>query len=102
MPALPYFTFKDAGLQSDLERRITSATSENERDRFQRVRCPKCEWRPRASDRWQCTCFHVWNTFHTNGVCPSCSFRWAWTECLSCHQRSAHQDWYVDEPAPAQ
>ena len=102
LTAHPFLFLKDAGLQSDLERRIGSATTgEKEPDKFRRVRCPKCAWRPRVSDRWQCTCFHVWNTFQTNAVCPACGFRWPWTECLRCHERSAHQDWYGDEPARA-
>jgi hypothetical protein len=95
------FLLKDGRLQSDLEPGIDSAVGERERDRFSRVRCPKCEWRPRAADRWQCTCLHIWNTFQTHGVCPSCGFRWPWTQCLRCHERSPHLDWYTYEPGRA-
>lgn len=56
--------------------------------------CPKCEWEPQASDRWQCSCGHLWNTFDTIGRCPSCSKVWEDTQCLSCKKWSPHLDWY--------
>jgi hypothetical protein len=59
-----------------------------------RIRCPKCRWQPRAHDRWQCTCRHVWNTFDTRGVCPACAYAWKTTACLRCRQWSPHEDWY--------
>ena len=34
------------------------------------IRCPRCAWRPRAEDRWSCTCGHAWNTFDTRGRVP--------------------------------
>jgi hypothetical protein len=58
------------------------------------IKCPKCGWRPRARDRWACTCRYLWNTFETGGVCPGCLKQWIMTACLSCHQWSAHSDWY--------
>ena len=63
-------------------------------DKLHGIRCPRCKWRPRKHDRWQCTCLHRWNTFDTRGVCPSCQFRWLETQCLSCLVMSAHEDWY--------
>lgn len=74
-----------------------------------RIRCPKCGYQPKASDRWVCSntigsgpnsgmCGHVWNTFDTRGKCPSCRFQWQVTACLSCHEWSAHEDWYEDRP----
>jgi len=61
------------------------------------IACPKCDWRPAASDRWQCTCRHRWNTFDTHGVCPACGKNWQDTQCLACHQWSDHEDWYHDD-----
>ena len=59
-----------------------------------RIRCPRCGWQPRAEDRWQCTCLHVWNTFDTRGRCPACAFQWTETMCPSCARFSPHEDWY--------
>ncbi|HZA49189.1 MAG TPA: hypothetical protein VE549_00525 [Myxococcaceae bacterium] len=94
--ALPFALLKDGRTERDLDPTKAPADEDAGSDRFRRVRCPKCEWRPRRTDRWQCTCLHVWNTFDTSAVCPACKFRWPWTECLQCHARSAHQDWYLD------
>jgi hypothetical protein len=60
-----------------------------------RIRCPKCNWSPRAHDRWMCKCGHIWNTFDTGGVCPACLYQWTMTACLACHQWSPHSDWYT-------
>jgi len=59
-----------------------------------RIRCPKCGWLPQSEDRWICNCRHLWNTFNTGGVCPSCLKQWNITKCPSCHQWSPHSDWY--------
>ena len=67
-------------------------------DKLPGIRCPRCRWRPRKSDRWQCKCHHVWNTFDTRGVCPACRFAWRDTQCLSCHVMSPHDDWYESTP----
>ena len=72
---------------------------------FGKIRCPLCNWSPKASSRWCCAdcevpenffggCFTNWNTFETQGKCPICSHQWLWTSCLSCHQWSLHKDWY--------
>ncbi len=58
------------------------------------IRCPLCGWRPARGDRWVCGCGEEWNTFETRGRCPACRYQWAWTECLRCHRRSAHERWY--------
>ncbi len=58
------------------------------------TQCPLCRWRPTASDRWDCTCGHRWNTFSTRGLCPSCDHQWTQTACPSCRQFSPHADWY--------
>lgn len=66
--------------------------------RGRRIRCPKCGWEPRASDRWACHCGHVWNTFETHALCPGCGFQWKITACLRCKQFSPHDDWYAEDP----
>jgi hypothetical protein len=73
-------------------------------DRFRRIRCPLCAWRPVASSRWFCTQCNdcSWNTFDTRGKCPKCAYQWRYTACLSCHKFSPHEDWYElrDKPPP--
>ncbi|HEU0142367.1 MAG TPA: hypothetical protein VFQ79_21780 [Bryobacteraceae bacterium] len=59
-----------------------------------RIRCPFCGWSPGEQDFWSCTCGHVWNTFETGGVCPSCLHQWTSTQCPKCHRWSPHSDWY--------
>jgi hypothetical protein len=63
-----------------------------------RIRCPKCAWEPSRHDVWMCLCLHVWNTFDTGGVCPSCGRQWTETQCQRCHEWSPHQDWYAVDP----
>ena len=41
-----------------------------------KIRCPHCSWEPDGGAHWACTCDHVWNTFDTAGVCPSCNKKW--------------------------
>jgi hypothetical protein len=62
-----------------------------------RIRCPKCNWSPRAWNRWMCICRHVWNTFDTGGICPACLYQWRVTACLRCTEWSPHSDWYAQE-----
>jgi hypothetical protein len=59
------------------------------------IRCPKCNWTPRAHDQWLCNCGHTWNTFDTGGVCPACLYQWIETMCLRCSQWSLHSEWYA-------
>lgn len=65
--------------------------------RGRKIRCPKCAWSPRKTDRWMCACGHTWNTFDTRGICPACDAAWRETQCLRCHAWSLHDSWYVDE-----
>ena len=60
------------------------------------IYCPKCSWRPSATDRWMCypACGTVWNTFWTRGLCPGCGHQWQETQCLRCHKMSPHESWY--------
>ena len=59
-----------------------------------RIRCPICLHEPRRTDRWQCRCGCVWNTFDTRGTCPQCGYRWLDTQCFACGQWSPHEEWY--------
>ena len=59
-----------------------------------KILCPKCSYEPKDSDRWQCKCLFVWNTFDTGGKCPKCGYQWQDTACPSCHKWSPHLDWY--------
>lgn len=59
-----------------------------------RIRCPLCNWTPRAHDLWACACGYQWNTFDTGGVCPTCLHQWESTQCLKCKGWSAHSNWY--------
>ena len=63
------------------------------------IRCRVCLWKPNAWSRWQCvpSCGHAWNTFDTHGRCPACGKHWLHTCCLSCHQWSLHEAWYVED-----
>jgi len=65
-----------------------------------RIRCPRCGWEPERDSRWSCSCLHSWNTFDTEGRCPSCGRKWAETQCLRCHQWSPHREWYVENDEP--
>lgn len=58
------------------------------------IRCPKCKWRPRATDLWGCLCGCAFHTFDTAGRCPGCGEQWDHTQCLSCHAWSPHPEWY--------
>ncbi len=68
-----------------------------------RIYCPRCEWAPGPHDRWMCApgCNTVWNTFETRARCPGCAKQWRITQCLLCHARSLHEDWYHDETPAA-
>jgi hypothetical protein len=60
------------------------------------IRCPKCQWKPRAKVLWSCKCAHRWNTFDTRGLCPGCGYQWEVTGCLQCGAMSSHLEWYVE------
>lgn len=69
-------------------------SSPEEPDAPRGIRCPRCAYRPSRQDRWQCSCFHRWNTFDTAGRCPACGLQWRETACPACSQWSLHLDWY--------
>lgn len=63
-----------------------------------RVRCPACAWEPDGKKYWGCEkCHAIFDTFVTHAHCPKCPNSWTWTECISCHVRSDHEAWYVEE-----
>ena len=59
------------------------------------IKCPRCKWKPAKRSQWQCSCEKVWNTFDTVGECPACKKKWKETQCPSCNEWSAHDDWYI-------
>jgi hypothetical protein len=72
------------------------------------IRCPLCKWRPKRSDAWTCWdvdhpeyfyggCGTEWNTFATEGICPTCLHQWEWTSCFGCFMWSKHKDWYEND-----
>lgn len=90
---------------AEAEKILKAVEEEKAADDFQRIRCPLCKWRPRASSRWFCAdadapeffyggCGAMWNTFETGGKCPRCNHQWRWTSCLRCGGWSRHDDWY--------
>jgi hypothetical protein len=85
-----YLRFKES-------ERTGSSTRLDDTDRWKRIRCPKCVWRPARHDRWLCSCGHTWNTFDTRGVCPACSYAWRDTMCPRCQQWSPHVAWYAED-----
>ncbi len=76
---------------------VEAEAEDEEGERSRRIRCPVCRWQPQKHDRWWCTCGYVWNTFDTAALCPACKKQWEWTQCLKCHERSLHKDWYTDD-----
>ena len=96
--SLTYQAKQSGDFRVDVEERLKKKDSSSDG----RVRCPKCQWTPRSSDRWMCHCRHTWNTFDTRGLCPGCNYQWTQTMCLSCLQWSEHQAWYETEKPDSQ
>ena len=74
-----------------------------------RIRCPHCQWQPQRSSRWFCYpmgapehfdngCGTQWNTFETQGQCPTCKHQWRHTSCLVCEKTALHDAWYEAGP----
>jgi hypothetical protein len=83
--------------QAPPQRRLSAADLENSfGPELPGIRCPKCQWKPRAKVRWSCKCGHRWNTFDTRGLCPGCAYQWELTGCLQCGATSPHLEWYVE------
>jgi len=66
--------------------------------------CPKCEWKPRVSDEWKCSCGHSWNFLLEDsveaGVCPKCNKAWATFPCNRCDEQSQVREWYGEPLVP--
>jgi hypothetical protein len=60
--------------------------------------CPSCGWKPDGRPHWKCNCGTVFNTFDTNGECPTCKKQWEYTQCVEdaggCSNISIHEEWY--------
>jgi hypothetical protein len=90
----------------EAEKILKRLQEEEEKTDSQRIRCPLCNWTPKAWSRWMCAnadapeyfydaCYTSWNTFDTRGRCPTCAHQWIWTSCLNCHGWARHEDWYA-------
>ena len=86
----------------DAEGKLKDKVEQKDGTGKERIRCPKCKWNPKPSDRWACQCGHTWNTFDTRGKCPGCLFQWTQTMCLSCLEWSEHEAWYEPQGAGGQ
>jgi len=86
-----------SGRSTTLEPTTSTESGEGGGPLGPRIRCPLCGWQPTKDDRWACKCLHVWNTFDTGGVCPSCLYQWKDTQCLKCGRFSPHSQWYSSE-----
>jgi hypothetical protein len=84
---------------------IIETIESDDREDGVRIRCPLCAWEPPPSSLWCCHgagtpeapfhgCDAIWNTFATQGRCPTCAHQWRWTSCLRCDGWSLHEDWY--------
>ena len=100
--AILFRLFQERMKPAEVPKTTTTREKANE---FDRIRCPLCQWHPKASSRWYCGdcdypedffegCGTAWNTFTTRGLCPRCSHQWRWTICLSCQRWSRHEEWY--------
>ncbi|MCB0212460.1 MAG: hypothetical protein KDJ52_24165 [Anaerolineae bacterium] len=105
-PPPPFVLKRDLPQPEKILERKLELTDET--SAFGGIRCPLCQYRPKASDRWYCGsnrapegftggCGTSWNTFTTQGLCPGCGHQWRWTSCPRCHRWSLHKDWYGDE-----
>jgi Zn-dependent protease len=64
--------------------------------------CPSCQAAPPVGAYWKCSrCGSSFDTFQTQGVCPSCAAQFAVTVCLDCHALNPMSTWIVPTPLPA-
>jgi hypothetical protein len=80
---------------------VSFATKSEEKNTKQvRIRCPICGWQPDGKPYWGCEKCHTqaFDTFKTHAHCPNpeCGNSWTFTQCIACHERSPHEDWYVE------
>jgi len=104
--AIAFWLFRKGMQREDTSEETVK--EQDEQSKFNRIRCPLCQWQPNSSSRWQCgdcghpeyfynSCGMVWNTFTTRGQCPRCLHQWLWTSCLRCGEWSLHEEWYTNE-----
>jgi Zn-dependent protease len=56
--------------------------------------CPTCKSSPPLGNFWTCSqCRQPFDTFQTQGVCPSCRTQFAVTHCLDCRRAHPMHEW---------
>ena len=61
--------------------------------------CPVCKTAAPLGNLWRCSnCATSFDTFATQGQCPSCAARFAGTRCLDCGRMSPVSEWYATAP----
>jgi Zn-dependent protease len=56
--------------------------------------CPTCKTAPPLGNYWTCSqCKQPFDTFQTQGVCPSCRAQFAVTHCLDCRRAHPMNEW---------
>jgi Zn-dependent protease len=56
--------------------------------------CPSCKTAPPLGELWRCgKCGQAFDTFLTQGVCPSCGTQFSVTQCLDCGASSPTGEW---------
>jgi len=61
------------------------------------IACPGCGFSPSVGMTWVCApdgCGAAFDTFASQGQCPTCEARFAWTQCPRCNRMSPHRAWY--------
>ncbi len=58
--------------------------------------CPSCHTAPPLGNFWKCSqCGQQFDTFQTQGQCPSCATRFPVTACLDCGRAYPMSEWMV-------
>ena len=56
--------------------------------------CPSCKMSPPIGQYWRCSkCQQPFDTFATQGVCPSCAARYETTKCIDCGASNPISQW---------
>jgi len=56
--------------------------------------CPTCNTAPPIGNYWKCSqCQQPFDTFQTQGACPSCGRQFPVTACLDCHRAHPMNEW---------
>jgi len=58
--------------------------------------CPACKAAPPVGNVWKCgQCGQLFDTFHTQGVCPFCGAQFPVTRCMECGASRPISEWAV-------